>query len=112
MIRRRRKDRGLSREIFHGCKDGTGHDSGDNRRSEVGGVAGAGGKDRGRRGEGGQRSKSSRRYHSLCGSRTPLPLVIIFFFMNELNSLSSLFLPLAFISIFLFSYLFYLMFLI
>lgn len=25
---------------FHGCKDGAGHDSGDNRRSEVGGVGG------------------------------------------------------------------------
>lgn len=35
-----------------------------------------------------ERSKSSRRYHSLCGSRTP-PLVIIFFFMNELNCLLS-----------------------
>lgn len=77
MIRRRRREnRGLSREIFHGCKDGAGQNGGGNRRSGAGGVG-----ERGR-----QRSKSSRRYHSLCGSRAPPPLVIIFFFMNELNS--------------------------
>lgn len=62
MIRRsKRENRGLSREIFHGCKDGAGQNGGGNRRSGAGGV-----------GEWGrQRSKSSRRYHSLCGSRAP-----------------------------------------
>lgn len=33
ICRRRRENRGLSREIFHGCKDGAGQNGGGNRRS-------------------------------------------------------------------------------